>query len=598
MCGIIGYVGKRNALPIIIDGLKTLEYRGYDSAGIAYVNNRKIKIIKEKGKIVNLENILDNDRSNLGIGHTRWATHGIPNQINSHPHSCGKITLVHNGIIENYEALRNELVVDGYTFKSETDSEVACAMIDKIFSNNNNILKSLNEIKNVFRGSYAFGIIVDNDFNNLYAVRKNSPLIIGIGKDENFIASDVPAILKWTNKYLLLDNDEIAILNKDYVKIFSNLEEITKEINIFSFNVDATMKNGYPHFMLKEINEQCNLSKKLIDNYLFSKESLLEKIPNLSDYNKIDIVACGSAYHSGLVGKFLIEEYSDIPVNVCIASEYRYNKLFIDEKTLVILVSQSGETADTLACLRIAKEHGCSTLGIINAVGSSIAREVDNVLYINAGCEVAVATTKAYTLQVLMFSFIALAIGLQKNKITDNEFNNIKKEYNLLPNILKNEINKDYINVAKEIFNNNNIFFIGRSIDYAICMEGSLKLKEISYIHSECYAAGELKHGTISLIENGTPVISVITNKKVMEKTISNIKEVKARGAYVILIISKNLDINSDFYDIKILVDNINISINSLISIIPLQLLSYEIAKLRNCDIDKPKNLAKSVTVE
>lgn len=598
MCGIIGYIGKRNAIPVIIDGLKSLEYRGYDSSGIAYENNNKIKIIKEKGKIVNLEKKLENDESYLGIGHTRWATHGIPNQINSHPHSCGKITLVHNGIIENYEELKNNLIKEGYIFKSETDSEVACAVIDKLYQQNNDMIKTLTEIKNVFRGSYALGIIVDDDFDNLYAIRKNSPLIIGIGDNENFIASDVPAILKWTRKYLLLDNDEIALLNKNYVKIFSNLKEINKDIKTFEFDVNATMKNGYPHFMLKEINEQSELSKNLIDIYLDSPQKLLNKMPDITKYSKIDIVACGSAYHSGLIGKYLMEKYSDIPINVCIASEYRYNKSFIDNKTLVILVSQSGETADTLACLRIAKEHNCGTLGIINAVGSSIAREVDNVLYINAGCEIAVATTKAYTGQVLLFSFIAIALGLQKKKINDIKFKNIKAECNLLPNIFKEEVTKDYNKLAKKIFNNNDVFYIGRGIDYALCMEGSLKLKEISYIHSECYAAGELKHGTISLIEEKTPVIAVISDKNLMEKTISNIKEVKARGAYVILIISKNLDINSDFYDDKIVVNNVNNIISSLIPIMPLQLLSYEVAKLRDCDIDKPRNLAKSVTVE
>lgn len=598
MCGIIGYIGKRNAIPVIIDGLKSLEYRGYDSAGIAYINNKNVKIIKEKGKIVNLENVLNDDESFLGIGHTRWATHGVPNRINSHPHKNGSITLIHNGIIENYEELKNDLKKEGYTFVSDTDSEVACGVIDKLYHQTNDMIKTLTEIKNIFRGSYALGIIVDGDFDNLYAVRKNSPLIIGVGDNENFIASDVPAILKWTNKYIGLDNDEVAKINCNSISVYNELKKIDKDINTFQFSVDSAMKNGYDHYMLKEINEQSDLSKKLIDMYLLSSNILLEKIPDFKKYNKIDIVACGSAYHAGIVGKHLIEEYSDIPVNVYVASEYRYNKLYIDEKTLVIAVSQSGETADTLASIRIAKEHNCRTLGIVNVCGSSIAREVSNVLYINVGCEIAVATTKAYTCQVLMFGFISLALGLRNKKLSFNEFDFIKKQYYILSDVLKEEISESYKEIAESIYKNNDIFYIGRGIDYALCMEGCLKLKEISYIHSECYAAGELKHGTISLIEENTPVISVITDKKIMEKTISNIKEVKARGAYVILIISKNIDINGDFYDKKIVIDYCENKISSIISIIPMQLLSYEIAKLRGCDIDKPKNLAKSVTVE
>ena len=599
MCGIIGYVGKNNAIPRIINGLKSLEYRGYDSAGIAYSLNNKIKIVKEKGKIINLEaKINKDDISYLGIGHTRWATHGIPNKINAHPHNQKNITLVHNGIIENYEELKKELEKSNYTFKSDTDTEIAAGYINYLYEKEKDILKVLNKLKTTFRGSYAFGIIVNGD-DNLYAIRHDSPLIVGLGIEENFIASDVPAILEYTNKYLLLENDEVVKINKNNIKIYKDLKEIKKKINEFNFNVDQAQKAGYDHFMLKEINEQDTVIKNTLSPYIENgKESIISNLPDFSKYNKIDIVGCGSAYHTGIIGKYLIEEYGNIPVNVEIASEYRYKKLFLDKKTLVIVISQSGETADTLASLRIAKEHGCDTIGIVNVVGSSIAREVDHVIYINAGCEIAVATTKAYSLQLLILSLIAFKLGIQKNTISDNEINKILKDYKELPDKLRNEINKNYKDLAKQIYNKEDIFFIGRNIDYATALEGSLKLKEISYIHSETYAAGELKHGTISLIAPKTPVIAIVTEKKIAEKTISNIKEVKARGAYVVLITTNKLDSESDYYDKKVVLQDTNKLIQPIINVIPLQLLSYEVAKLRNCDIDKPRNLAKSVTVE
>lgn len=598
MCGIIGYIGKNNALKVITDGLKQLEYRGYDSAGIAIKNNNEIKIFKSVGKIKELEKKIDYTiQSDIGIGHTRWATHGSVNITNSHPHKVGSITLVHNGIIENYEQLKQELIKNNYQLKSDTDTEIACGYIDYLYQKDKNIITTLNKIKDIFKGSYAFAILVDND-NYLYATRKDSPLIIAKGENENYLASDVPAILKYTNQYYLLDNYEIAILEKDNIKILKDNKEIKKELLTFNYNIETSLKNGYDHFMLKEINEQDKLVESLINIYLQDKKTLLNKMPDFKKYNQIHIVACGSAYHAGLVGKYLIEKYANTKVYVEVASEYRYNKLFFDKKTLVIIISQSGETADSLASLRIAKENKIDTLAIVNVYGSSIAREASKTLYINAGCEIAVATTKAYTLQLLMLSFIALAMGIQKELIDDSSFEDIKKYYTKLPQLMHNEIKRDLKNIAKNIYKKNNIFFIGREIDYALSLEGSLKLKEISYIHSEAYPAGELKHGTISLIEKNTPVIAIVTDENIYEKTISNIKEVASRGAYVILIISKHLDKEGDFYNEKIVIENTNSLINSLIAIIPLQLLAYNIALLKGCDIDKPRNLAKSVTVE
>lgn len=598
MCGIIGYIGKNNALKVITDGLKQLEYRGYDSAGIAIKNKNEIKIFKSVGKIKELEKKIDYTiQSDIGIGHTRWATHGSVNITNSHPHKVGSITLVHNGIIENYEQLKQELIKNNYQLKSDTDTEIACGYIDYLYQKDKNIITTLNKIKDIFKGSYAFAILVDND-NYLYATRKDSPLIIAKGENENYLASDVPAILKYTNQYYLLDNYEIAILEKDNIKILKDNKEIKKELLTFNYNIETSLKNGYDHFMLKEINEQDKLVESLINIYLQDKKTLLNKMPDFKKYNQIHIVACGSAYHAGLVGKYLIEKYANTKVYVEVASEYRYNKLFFDKKTLVIIISQSGETADSLASLRIAKENKIDTLAIVNVYGSSIAREASKTLYINAGCEIAVATTKAYTLQLLMLSFIALAMGIQKELIDDSSFEDIKKYYTKLPQLMHNEIKRDLKNIAKNIYKKNNIFFIGRGIDYALSLEGSLKLKEISYIHSEAYPAGELKHGTISLIEKNTPVIAIVTDENIYEKTISNIKEVVSRGAYVILIISKHLDKEGDFYNEKIVIENTNSLINSLIAIIPLQLLAYNIALLKGCDIDKPRNLAKSVTVE
>ena len=603
MCGIIGYVGKKNnALDVIIEGLLRLEYRGYDSAGIAYVKDGLLNIEKEKGKIANLKEKLDfNDKSNLGIGHTRWATHGEPNYVNSHPHKVGKISIVHNGIIENYSELKEELIEKGYEFKSSTDTEVACALLDYIYSETNSIEQTIAIFKEKARGAYALGIIVDDDYNHLYAVKKDSPLIIACGEDENYIASDVPAILKYTNKYIVLNDGEFAKISADKILVYDENADLRKvEVKEFKGDSNAVEKNGYDHFMLKEIYEQPEVIKATTLPYIEKGvDSLIDNMPDFSKYKKIDIVACGSAYHAGLVGKTLIEEFANIPVTVDIASEYRYKKLFLDEETLVIVVSQSGETADTLAALKIAKEHGSDTLGIINVVESSIARAAHQVLYTKAGAEIAVATTKAYSSQIALLSLIALYIANNKT-MKQEEVLEVLKGIRALPTQMQSVLNEreHYKEIAEKIYDHDSIFFIGRDIDYALSMEGSLKLKEISYINSQAYAAGELKHGTISLIEEGTPVIALVTEEKIAEKTISNIKEVKARGAKVILVASENINISGDFYDELILVPDANKLIKPMLTVIPLQMLSYEIAKLRGCDIDKPKNLAKSVTVE
>ena len=589
MCGIIGYISKektKNVVPILLDGLKKLEYRGYDSAGIAYVDEKKVKIIKESGPIINLEKSLNlDDISNIGIGHTRWATHGKATKINSHPHKCGKITVVHNGIIENYLHLKNSLIKENYKFISDTDTEVAAALIDSLYKKTKDMLSALNEFQKVAKGAYAIAIICDDFFDRLYVIKKASPLIIGIKKDENFIASDVPAILDKTNKYILLDDNEYAEVYANKVNIFKNKEKINYKVNNFKGDQLLIDKKGYEHFMLKEIHEQPDIIKNLIDLYLEKKLVL----PDISKYKKITIVGCGSAYHAGLVGKHLIEKNLNIEVNCEIASEFRYKKLFLNKDSLVIAISQSGETADTLAAVKIAKACKAHTIGIVNVKESSIAREVDDIIYTEAGTEIAVATTKAYSAQVLIF--ILLSLEQKSSKL---------KKIKSLPLLMEKLINqKDkYKTVAECIKKSEHLFFIGRLIDYSIAMEGSLKLKEISYIHSEAYASGELKHGTISLIENGTPVIALVSDKSISEKTISNIKEVKARDAKVTLIISEECNLISDCYDYKIVLPSIIEECYPLLMIIPLQLISYEVAKLRNCSIDKPKNLAKSVTVE
>lgn len=581
MCGIIGYVGKKRcSIDVIIDGLKHLEYRGYDSAGIAYVKDNNVVIEREVGRISNLENVLKKDTSHIGIGHTRWATHGKPTKENAHPHKVGNITLVHNGIIDNFMELKSTLMSEGYTFKSDTDTEVAAAYIDSLYKENNDMIKSLSICVNKFLGSYAFGIINELETDVLYALRKDSPLIIGVGENENFIASDVPSILKYTNKYIDIENDEIVKITKDEVTVYDkNCNIINKEISVFEGDADLVEKNGYETYMLKEIHEEAEVIKK-------TSESSIDF--DITKYDEIDIVACGSAYHAGLVGKYMIEKLCNIKVNVCIASEYQYDKHFYKGKTLVIAISQSGETADTKKCVNIANDMGVDTLGIVNVKGSSIARICKHVIYTLAGPEIAVATTKAYLAQIT--TLILLAVKNSKEKINAEDLQK-------LPYYIETLINKDYTSLANMLYTKDDIYFIGRGIDYALCMEGSLKLKEISYIHSEAYAAGELKHGTISLISEGTPVIVVATSDELYLKTISNAKEVKARGAYVILVTDKEV-INEGVYDELISIPKVTEELRPILTIIPLQLISYEVAKLKGNDIDKPKNLAKSVTVE
>lgn len=581
MCGIIGYVGKKRcSIDVIIDGLKHLEYRGYDSAGIAYVKDNNVVIEREVGRISNLENVLKKDTSHIGIGHTRWATHGKPTKENAHPHKVGNITLVHNGIIDNFMELKSTLMSEGYTFKSDTDTEVAAAYIDSLYKENNDMIKSLSICVNKFLGSYAFGIINELETDVLYALRKDSPLIIGVGENENFIASDVPSILKYTNKYIDIENDEIVKITKDKITVYDkNCNIINKEISLFEGDANLVEKNGYETYMLKEIHEEAEVIKK-------TSESSIDF--DITKYDEIDIVACGSAYHAGLVGKYMIEKLCNIKVNVCIASEYQYDKHFYKGKTLVIAISQSGETADTKKCVNIANDMGVDTLGIVNVKGSSIARICKHVIYTLAGPEIAVATTKAYLAQIT--TLILLAVKNSKEKINTEDLQK-------LPYYIETLINKDYTSLANMLYTKDDIYFIGRGIDYALCMEGSLKLKEISYIHSEAYAAGELKHGTISLISEGTPVIVVATSDELYLKTISNAKEVKARGAYVILVTDKEV-INEGVYDKLISIPKVTEELRPILTIIPLQLISYEVAKLKGNDIDKPKNLAKSVTVE
>ena len=603
MCGIIGYIGKKtNIQKVLIESLKTLEYRGYDSAGIAYVTD-KVNILKAKGKIAYLEEkIAKEELGELGIAHTRWATHGEANDINSHPHRVGEVTIVHNGIIENYMELKKLLQDEGYTFQTETDTEVAAAVLDYLKKKNLwTNLEVIKEFSNYVKGSYALGIIFDDELDTLYATREDSPLIVGIGNEENLIASDVSAILKFTKKYALLDKKDIVKLTKNKIEFYDKeLKSVEREHLEVNWDIEQAEKNGYEHFMLKEIHEEAKVLKDTIHEYVESLDAFLNKMPDFSRYNKIHIVACGSAMHAGLIGKYLIENYSNIETFVEIASEYRYKKVFYDKNTLVILISQSGETADTIASLRKAKEDGIDTLAIVNVVSSTIAREADNVLYIRAGVEVAVATTKAYLLQVAMLMLINLKMMVENDLINNKELKEVLESLKNSPEIVEKVLGKEkeYFQIAEIIKEEEDLFFIGRGIDYAMSLEGSLKLKEISYIHSEAYQAGELKHGTISLIEEHTKIIALMTDEDLALKTISNIKEVKARGADVILITSDILNDNYDFADIKIVIPKCHKYLMPILAIIPLQLIAYQVAKLRGCDIDKPRNLAKSVTVE
>lgn len=584
MCGIIGYIGKNDATKKIINTLERLEYRGYDSAGIAYYDGN-ITIEKAVGKINNLKEKIRDNEANMGIGHTRWATHGGVTENNAHPFCQGKFTIVHNGIIENYGIIKNNLIKKGYVFNSETDSEVIAALLDDIYKDNRNTLDTIFRVSNILEGSYAVLIINSDELDKIYCIRKDSPLIIGIGDDENFIVSDMSAVKNYTDRYYLLDNYDIGVVTKDDVKIYNNNKLVNKSVYTFDYKTDEYDKQGFSHYMLKEINEEEQLFRtNMLDN--------LDSIPSIKEYDKIYIVGCGSAYYAGLVGAYFIEKYADKEVITCLASEFRYKKLFLKENDLVIFISQSGETADTLASLRIARDLGAKTLAIVNALGSSIAREAHETIYTNCGIEVAVATTKVYAMQVYILGLLAIKNNNEDYQKLLPYYKNLSKQ---IHDIIKGE---QYLEVANQIYDKDNIFFLGRNIDYAISLEGSLKLKEISYIHSEAYPAGELKHGTISLISDNTIVISIITNDNIKNKTISNIKEVVARGAYSIIIARDDLEIDKDTYDILIKIPKSIPLLDPILTVVMLQLISYHVAKLRKTDIDKPRNLAKSVTVE
>lgn len=590
MCGIIGYIGEKNPVDILINGLKSLEYRGYDSAGIALKDKDKIEIIKSVGKIVNLEEKLKQEKtisSHLGIAHTRWATHGKPTEKNAHPHTAGRVTLVHNGIIENAEELREKLKKEGITFYSETDTEVVAALINKYYDKDP--IEAINQALKEVKGSYALGILFQES-DDLYAVRKDSPLIVGIGKEENFIASDIAAIIDYTNQYYLLEEREIAHITKDKIEVTKDGKVVEKEVQTTNMERDAKDKCGYDHYMLKEIMEEPVVLQKTFEPYL----EHLEKLPNLTDYEEIHIVACGSAMYAGMIGKTLLEEYANTKVEIDVASEYRYKNIIYDRKTLVILISQSGETADTIAAMRKAQEHKVKTLAIVNVKTSTIARESDEQIFIEAGPEIAVATTKAYILQVGIMALLAYKTAKEKNLV--KEEHKVLEEAEKLPRLIKEVLDRreEYKKIAEAIYQKEDIFFIGRKIDYATSMEGSLKLKEVSYIHSEAYQAGELKHGTISLIDDGMPVFAIITDDTIKDKTISNIEEVKSRGAQTIIISNEKFDTD----EMQVTVPKISPYFQPILIVPTLQLIAYETAKLRGCDIDKPKNLAKSVTVE
>ena len=588
MCGIASYAGDKNVIKTIMTGLKSLEYRGYDSSGIAYMKNGKINIIKKEGPIKNLDKILDyDDEANIGISHTRWATHGGATDVNAHPHRQGKITLVHNGIIENYNELREGLIEKGYVFNTETDTEVAAGIIDDLYNEEGDMLKALNKATYVLKGSYAFNIINDDYPDTIFGIRKDSPLIVGTSNEGNILASDIPAIIHVTNKYIILNNYDIVVLTKDNIKYYDrDLNEIYKDIKIFNGDSEEISKNGYDHYMLKEINEEGEVVKRILS--LYTKDNKVGDIFNIKKYKSIDIVACGSAAFAGYIGKYYIEKYANIRTNVHYASEYRYQKNFFDKDTLVILISQSGETADTLAAMKLANEHDIDTLSIVNRRDSSIARESKYVIYTPAGIEIAVATTKAYLAQVIILILLAI-----KNSSMEEEG---IRELKLLPNIITKYINDfNYKEIAKLVSDKKNVFYLGRGIDYYLALEGSLKLKEISYIHSEAFPAGELKHGSISLIDENFGVIAIVLDKSISDKTISNLKEVSSRGAEVIAI--TNID-KDDFSTHKILLDNHSEFLTPLTAIIPMQLLAYNTALIKGYDIDKPRNLAKSVTVE
>lgn len=606
MCGIVGYIGTQKAVPILLDGLTKLEYRGYDSAGISTIENSKIIVTKDKGRVKNLVNLLEdkNYTSNIGIAHTRWATHGKPSQINSHPHldSTHKFSVVHNGIIENYSDIKKFLMDNGYKFISETDTEVIPNLISYYYTSENDLLKSISLTCKDLEGSYAIEVLCEDYPDRIVVAKKDSPLVIGTSEDSNYIASDIPAILSYTKNFYLLEDNEIVEVFSNKLNFYDkDLNAITKKIEKISWDSSSIEKNGYEDFMLKEINEQVVSIRETIGFKLNKEQIELDNITLskdfLSNINKIFIVACGTAMHAGLAVKPIFENLCKIPVEVDMASEFRYRNPLVNKNTLAIFISQSGETADTIQALKLAKEKGATTLALSNVIGSSITREADLYIYTHAGPEIAVASTKAYTAQVVLLNIIALYIAQILKSADDIIIDDLKKQILLLPNKVEETLKncQNIKNLAEDIYNVKDLFFIGRGIDYPVAMEGSLKLKEISYIHSEAYAGGELKHGPIALIENGFPVISIITDKKLLEKSISNVQEVISRGAKTIIITNQKL--NKDF-DYIISIPEIDKYLSPILSVIPLQLLSYYIAKKRNLDVDKPRNLAKSVTVE
>ena len=610
MCGIVGYIGKRQAVDLLVEGLSKLEYRGYDSAGVAIIEDEKISVRKLKGRLANLENDLNANSINghIGIGHTRWATHGEPSDVNSHPHSNGNATIsvVHNGIIENYMKLREWLTDKGYEFLSETDTEVIPNLVDYYYRDGRNLFDAVVKATSKLEGSFAIGVIANNEPDKIIAVRKDSPLIVGLGEEESFIASDIPAVLNHTRDVYLLEDKEFVILTKDGVELRTeDGERIEKEVYHVTWNVDAAEKGGYEDFMLKEIHEQpkavrdtlagkIQLGKEIeLDNVKFTKEEL-------ENFDKVYIVACGTAYHAGVVGKTVIEKLAKIPVEIDVASEFRYRDPLITDRTLIIVVSQSGETADTLAVLRDGQRQGARVLAITNVVGSSVSREADDVIYTLAGPEIAVASTKAYVTQLAAFYILGLYFGRLKQTISVEEAEAIKTEMLTIPEKIeialgmKEELQK----YADKHYNHRDIYFLGRGLDYAVAMEGSLKLKEISYIHCDAYAGGELKHGPIALIDKGTAVITLLTQEALKDKMVSNVREVSTRGGNIFAVVNEGDTTTKDVVDSLVYIPKTIDLLTPMISVVPLQLISYYVAKQKGCDVDKPRNLAKSVTVE
>ena len=609
MCGIVGYVGPRDCSDVLVSALTKLEYRGYDSAGIAVFENSEIKTVKTQGKLKDLEDKLKKvgkPEGHVGIGHTRWATHGEPSDINSHPHSGARVTIVHNGIIENYIELKEFLIAQGRTFLSETDTEVVAQLLD--YKYNGNPLETIDSVLAELKGSFALGIMFRDFPDKVFAVRRESPLIVGVADGESFIASDVPAILQYTRDYYLLDHDEIATLSSDGVSfVDEHLQPIEKELKTADWDMEAAEKGGYPHFMIKEINEQPTAIKTTIMPRIRNGLPCLEEcgitLEKLREFKNITIVACGTAMHAGMVGKYVIEDLARIPVTVDIASEYRYRNPIVSEGDLIIIISQSGETADSLAAMRLAKQKGATTLAIVNAKGSSIAREADMLIYTLAGPEIAVASTKAYITQLSVVYLFAFELALAKDCVSEAECKRLVSDLTRMPDAVQYVIDNceekcKYI--ATKLVAADSLLYIGRGLDYALSMEGSLKLKEVSYIHSESYAAGELKHGTISLIEDGMPVISVATQTDVIPKTISNIVEVKSRGAKIILVCTDACarGLKDGVADYVIEIPHSEELLMPITAVVPLQILAYYTAINRGNDPDKPRNLAKSVTVE